>query len=182
MKTHKRYGLLLVVILVVAIGLITSCSVKTKLKSPNVPPKVSITSNNIEIPYVIGKNIWNGAIYDREDNLQFIMKDNTEETLKYIPIGQEIEIVFEGFYPDSVELVDQVIDNSRNEIFSNSSKDISINFDNGKGSFKLDNHYATLLSSNSKTFEKGILRGFRLTCKWGENECEYSFVIKTTES
>ena len=181
MKTHKRYGLLLVVILVVAIGLITSCSVKTKLKSPNVPPKVSITSNNIEIPYVIGKNIWNGAIYDREDNLQFIMKDNTEETLKYIPIGQEIEIVFEGFYPESVKLVDQVIDNSGNEIFTNSSKDISINFDNGKGSFKLDNHYATSLSSNSETFEKGVLRGFRLICKWGENECEYSFIIKTNE-
>lgn len=181
MKTHKQYGLLLVVILVVAIGLITSWSVETKLKSPNEPPKVSITSNNIDIPYVIGKNIWDKAIYDREDNLKVIMKDNKEETLKYIPIGQEIQIVFEGFNPDSVELVDQVIDNSGNEMFTNSSKDISIKFDNGKGSFKLDNHYATLLSSNSETFEKGVLRGFRLTCKWGENECEYSFIIKTNE-
>ena len=179
MKTNKQYRLLIGGILFAIIGLITSCSVDTKLKSSNEPPKVSIISNNIDIPYVIGKNIWNGAIYDREDNLQVIMKDNTEETLKYIPIGQGIEIVFEGVNPDSVELVDQVIDNSGNEMFTNSSKIISINFENGKCSFNLDDHYATLLSSNSETFEKGVLRGFRLTCKWGENECEYSFVIKT---
>lgn len=181
MKTHKQYKLLLVIILVVSIGLITSCSIETKLKSPNDPPKISITSNDIDIPYVIGKNIWNGGIYDRLDNFQAIMKDNTEETLNFIPIGEKINIVFEDFIPESIELVDEVIDNSGNVMFANSSKAISINLDNGKGSFNIDDHYATLLSSTSDTFENGVLRGFRLTCIWGDNECEYSFIIKTSK-
>lgn len=181
MKIHKQYRLLLVFILVLTVGLIISCSIETESKDPNEPPKILISSNNIDIPYIIGKNIWNGSIYDRIDNFQAIMKDTTEEKLMYIPIGQEIQIEFEDFIPESVELIDDIIDNSGNVMFINSGKAISINIDNGKGSFNLDEHYATLFSSNSNTFENGVLRGFRLTCKWGENECEYSFVIKTSE-
>ena len=34
--------------------------------------------------------------------------------------------------------------------------------------------------SKRKDYEDGnTLRGFRLICTWGENECEYVFVIRT---
>ena len=47
-------------------------------------------------------------------------------------------------------------------------------------SFKLERHWAALLSSSSEDYKNGnTLRGFRLLCTWGENQCEYAFVIRT---
>ena len=37
---------------------------------------------------------------------------------------------------------------------------------------------AAMLSSNSKDYEpENTIRGFKLICSWGDNECEYGFII-----
>ena len=57
---------------------------------------------------------------------------------------------------------------------------IPIEFKNGKGSFVLVSNPAALLSSASSDYEPGaIIRGFRLICEWGENECESVFIIRS---
>lgn len=181
MKKYKYYLLSLIMILLIILGLMISCSTKTNYKNSSEPPEISVKSNNIDIQYVVGKNIWNGSIYDRLDNFQAIMNDNSVEDLIYIPIGEEIEVDFKGYIPDTVEVVDEVVDNLGNVIFNNSTKSISMKLKDGKGSFIIEEHPAILLSSNSKAFDDGVLRGIRVTCKWDDNECEYAFIIKTNK-
>jgi hypothetical protein len=55
-----------------------------------------------------------------------------------------------------------------------------ITFSNRKGTFELDMHPAVFLSSNSEDYLPGkTMRGFKLTCSWGDNQCEYGFIIRT---
>jgi len=57
---------------------------------------------------------------------------------------------------------------------------IPFTFSNRKGAFMLEMNPAVFLSSNSEDYLPGkTMRGFRLTCSWGENQCEYGFITRT---
>ncbi|MFA7674416.1 MAG: hypothetical protein WCY62_11250, partial [Clostridia bacterium] len=60
------------------------------------------------------------------------------------------------------------------------TQDIELEFIGKKASFSLLENMATLVSSIPSDYEAGSqIRGFRMTCKWGDNECEYAFVVLT---
>lgn len=181
MENYKKLLGVVILGIIIVVGLVVYRSNVTKGSDPQETPKISITADGVELSHMVGKNIWNGSIYDRLDNLQFLMGELTEEGLTYVPLGAEIQIQIEGAMPNSVELVDEVIDVSGNVIYSNTSKEIPIKLHKGIGSFILEEHMATSLSSSTKTFEEGVIRGYRLTCKWSDNECEYGFIIKTEQ-
>lgn len=155
---------------------------KTVNKSaPNNPPEILITAGHKEIPYVIGLNEWNGAKYDREATFQTIMKKDSSIEIPYIPLDETIQIEFKGIVPDELQLRDYILKKDGTPKYTEKEvNEIPVKLVDGKMAFKLQEHMAAMLSSNTKDYEPGnTIRGFTLTCKWGDNECEYGFIIKT---
>jgi beta-lactamase regulating signal transducer with metallopeptidase domain len=160
--------------------IIQACSDDTNVNML-VPPRISITTAGTEIDYVVGLNQWNNAIYDREGTFQTIMRGKTKADLPYIKLNREFQIAFKGTAPDSAKLEDYILQPNGNARYSaREVQTIPIEFNDGKGSFVLAANPAAFLSSASSDYEPGAsIRGFRLTCNWGKNECEYAFIIRS---
>ncbi|MDR1184778.1 MAG: hypothetical protein LBK67_08280 [Coriobacteriales bacterium] len=156
--------------------------------NPSEPPKPKITAGDSELPYVIGLNKWNGSAYDKEDNFILIMRDNPATDMPYVASGETISIEFDGKMPDSVKLTDHILRSDGTHTFAVEKangthtfaveRTIDIDFSKGKGSFILDENRSASLGSSDDMFDASI-RGFRLVCSWGDNECEYAFIIRS---
>lgn len=133
------------------------------------PPEIRVTYAGKEITYSVGKNHWNNAVYDRMDVLQYVLTKSSGSGPVSVPEGETIEIEILGKMPLAYTLTEEVIDASGEIAPWDSRKDIPIKFKNGKGSF--------VLSESDAASGEEEQRGFRLTCKWGKNDCEYGFVI-----
>jgi len=143
------------------------------------PPEIQVTSDGREISYVVGLNKWNGSVYDREDTFQTIMKEKAD--IPYIKLKKEIQIEFKGTLPDSIKLQNFILNcDGKIKYTEKEVQTIPIEFSNKKGTFVLTQNIASMLSSNSADYEPGAsIRGFRLYCSWGENDCEYAFIISS---
>ncbi len=167
-----RKTILYILMLLLTIALIGCSS-----NSMKEPPEISINIGDKEIEYVTAKNKWNGNIYDREDTFVTILKEN-----KDIPIFENDSIVkvsFESNPPDKFSVSDIIIDEKGRQLYTDKEiKKITAKLNNGKCFFEIGEHFASGLSSYYEPSKKDI-RGFRMIASWGENECEYAFVIKT---
>ena len=143
------------------------------------PPDISISIDNKEIDYVSAKNKWDGTAYDREDTFVTIFKEQRD-----IPIfenGSIAEITFNSNPPAEFKIMDILIDENGKQIYTDKEIiNIPVELIDGKCSFEIEKHLASSLSSYYEPGKKDI-RGFRMIASWGENECEYAFVIKTYE-
>ena len=168
---------------IVLILIILSLFLFGKYNSVSEPPKIKVFSGNTEIPNIVAKNKWDGAVYDREDTFKTIMKNTTISDLPYIELSEEIQIEFEEKAPSSIELQDYILCKDGSIKYIIAEKNIptsTIKLKNKKAVFKLMANPAALLSSSTSDYEAGSsLRGFRFICKWGENECEYAFVLRS---
>lgn len=164
------YSLVFILILTAAL---MGCS----SNSMNEPPELEITINDKEVEYISALNKWDGNIYDREDTFITITKEQ-----KDIPVfenGSIVEIAFKGNPPDKFTVSDILIHENGRQIYTDKEiKNIPVVLYGDKYSFKIEEHFASLLSSYFEPNKKDI-RGFRMIASWGENECEYAFVIKT---
>ncbi len=145
----------------------------------NAPP-LTIECDSQNIPYNIGLNEWNGSKYDREDVLVSLSKDNNQ--IPYFELGKRIYISFEPEKaPDKIVLYDYILkEDGRPKYTDKETSEVTFEFINNEATFILNENLSAMLSSNSKDYEKGaVLRGFKLVCNWGKNECEYGFLIKT---
>lgn len=169
-------NLVLSSLFIVFIILLSGCN--TKMSEP---PQIEITTGDTSIEYVVGLNQWNGTMYDREGTFQSIMKNTSVTDLPYIHLNEEFHIQFKGTAPDTIKLLDYVLDSTGNAKYTDKEiQTIPFQLNNKKGSFVLGTHAASGLSSNSADYEPGAsIRGFRLTCTWGDNESEYAFVIRS---
>lgn len=148
-------------------------------KSPQEPPKLAITIGDKEVGYITSKNKWDGAIYDREDTFKAILKQGSGIEIPYIEIGRTAVIAFENYPPDKFTVSDILIDKNGNQMYSNREiVDIPVELKAGKCSFEIMKNWASGLSS-TYVENKTDLRGFRMIASWGQNECEYAFIIKT---
>lgn len=125
--------------------------------------------------------MWNRHVYDRESTFDTIMNENSNIEIPYIELGTKIKIEIKGRVPDRIELTDSVLrENGTVKYSYREDQIIPFTFSNRKGTYDLDIHPAVFLSSNSEDYLPGkTMRGFRLTCSWGENKCEYGFIIRT---
>jgi len=165
----------LIVLIIVLTFFIAGCS-STDTK----PPDISISNDNKEIEYVTAKNKWDGSVYDREDTFVTIFKEQRD-----IPIfenGSIAEITFKSNPPDEFKIMDILIDEEGRQIYTDKEIiNIPVELIDGKCSFEIEKHLASYLSSYYEP-EKKDIRGFRMIASWGENECEYAFVIKTYDT
>lgn len=168
----KKAIILFALILILA-AVFMGCS----SKSIQEPPELSINIRDKEIEYISAKNKWNGYVYDREDSfVTLLMKQ------KDIPIfehGSVVEIAFESNPPDKFTVADILVNENGHQIYTEKEiKYIPVELNDGKCSFIIEKHFASYLSSSYEP-DKIDIRGFRMIASWGENECEYAFVIKT---
>lgn len=156
----------------------TACSSPGRMEQP---PEITISAGDGQISYVTGLNQWNGAKYDREDTFHTIMKGTAPSDLPYIHFCEKVRIAFKGPVPDTVQLTDTILTREGDIRYtSRETNIIPIAFQEAKGSFTMQAHMSAWLSSNSEDYKPGAtIRGFRLTCTWGENECEYAFILRT---
>ncbi len=159
---------------VLLIGVMSGCSSSGNMQEP---PELSISVGDKQLDYVAAKNKWNGSIYDREDTFISIVKEQNE-----IPVfenGSIVEISFKSNPPDKFTVSDILIDENGRQIYTDKEiKNIPVELNNSKCSFEITPHFASALSSYYEPNKKEI-RGFRMIASWGENECEYAFIIKT---
>ncbi len=139
--------------------------------NPQEPPDLRVTVNSSEIMEAMGKNTWNNAKYDREDTFKVFASENEE--LLYVPMGERIVMEFPGKAPDAVKLQDYVMDRDGNVRLADGEVNaVDIQLLGNKVEFDL-----------TKNYEPGAsIRGFRLTCSWGKDECEYAFMLRTGAS
>ena len=172
-KNRMRIKIYLIAFMLIFALVLAGCS----LNSMQEPPEISIHIGDKEIEYVSAKNKWNGSVYDREDTFITILKEQ-----KDIPVfenGSVAEITFINNRPDEFIVMDMLINEDGNQIYTDKEiKNIPVESNDGKYSFEIDYHFASALSSFYEPGKTDI-RGFRMIASWGENECEYAFVIKT---
>lgn len=178
--------ILATIVVGIGIGLLTnpkhSAFDPTNLSANSIePPKIQISVCGAKINYVVRLNQWNGAAYDRVNTFQTIMKGKRKTDIPYIQLNKEFQIKFTGISPDSVRLQDYILGMNGNAKYTDKEiRTIPIEFKNMMGSFILTAHPAALYSSYSSDYEPGSsIRGFRLTCKYGANEFEYAFIIRS---
>lgn len=148
---------------------------------PAEPPEIKITSGETEIDYAVGKNMWNGAVYNRTGTFQMASYGKSLSDYPYIELGEEITIEFDGPVPEAYTLNDYILDSDGGVKYSNEvTRELPIEFTDSTGTFVLDFNPASALSSNSEDYGPGSsVRGFLLICAWGDNECEYGFIIRS---
>lgn len=170
MKATKR--ILLPALLLFAL-LLSACG------SSGGPPDIRVRAGEGELTWVMGLNRWDGSVIDRMDNYDLYMSRNKE--LTRLELGTEITVEFQGKAPDSVTLRDELLNSDGSRKYDERvSKVLELAVVDGGVSFSLEPHFAVFLSSSLEDYEPGaVIRGLKLTCSWGENECEYAFAIRT---
>jgi hypothetical protein len=177
--TVKR--LLLIYLVIISAFAYSGC-VSNK---PQEPPEIKITFDNQTINYVVGKNKWDGAVYDRENTFKTILKEDSKIVVPYIKLGKTLNIEFKQNPPEVIEIFDYLLNEKGENKYSDKTIiQIPAKLKGGKFSFEFNQHFATALSSNSDDYKDGrTLRGFKINCRWGNkesgNECEYGFIIRT---
>ncbi len=159
------------ILVVVCISLIPACG-----KGVNEPANIELTYSDGAIRYIVAKNRWNGSIYDREDTFKLFI-DGGYGIIDTMA-GGEIYICFPSTVPDKVKIEYYLLGD--NEMVSNPSsgpREIEIHF-------KLKRAYFVIPSksqSGDSDMSGGLgMVGFRITCSWGVNECEYAFITNVT--
>lgn len=177
----KKHSRVIIVAAVALVAVLSAGFAVSRSISPKEPPTITIQHDGTEINWIVGKNKWNGNIYDREDNFKLIMSNTTTGELPYIKNGENIMIQLDGHVPDSVTLSEYILRENGDVKYNMAGMPYDVHFGilNHTGTFTLTPNYTTSLSSYSGDYAPGnTIKGYRLVCTWGENECEYGFVIK----
>lgn len=169
----KRIAFLVLVMLIIAGGLIGCTSKGISMDAPTEPSQISISIDNQAVDYINSDAV--------ESPFLTIMSEDSNIEVPYIKLGEIVVIDFGDASPDTIEIYDNLIDKYGNNRYTyREIKEIPVELENGKCSFELKIHGASLLSSNSDDYQPGnTYRGFRIVCSWGESEREYSFVIRS---
>lgn len=166
----------IMIIIPLLIAILSACTNKS-----DEPPTIIVKSGSITLDTTVGKNKWNDAVYDREDTFIVLMKNKEILDLPYINLNEDIGIKFPSGTPDSFTLKDYILNSKGERKYSEEMAiEIPLQFSKKTAVFKLEENKAAFFSSDTSSYERGgIIRGFRLTCTWGANECEYAFILRT---
>ena len=167
--------------LIVSMFLIVSATVRTQSKPYKTAPapKIKVTVNGKIIDYVVGLKEWNGAEYYSEDTFKTILKEGSGFEIPYIEIGKTAVISFMSYPPSQLTISDVLIDKNGNQIYSDKEiMNIPAELKDGKCSFEIKKNMASALSS-TYVENKTDIRGFSVIASWGQNKCEYAFIIRT---
>ncbi|MBU3142532.1 hypothetical protein KPL50_03140 [Clostridium sp. CF012] len=150
----------------------------TSQKLSQEPPKLTITIGDKGLQYVTVKNKWDGAIYDRKNTFQSILKEDSSIETPYFEFGKIVVINFKNNPPDKFTISDILIDKNGSKRYFTPIINIPFELKDGKYSFEIKKNIEAELDSYFVP-NMTYFRGYRITASWGKNECEYAFIIKT---
>ena len=142
------------------------------------PPKLTITIGEEKLQYVTAKNRWNGELFDMQNAFKNILKEGSKIEPPYIEFGELAVITFENNPPDKFTISDILLDIKGAKKFFTPIISIPFELKDGKCSFEIVKNIETGLDSYWAP-NMTYFRGFKMTASWGENQCEYDFIIKT---
>lgn len=168
---------------------------------PAAPPVISISIDGLSIDYTVKATKWDGKsiIYNNDDAFKEIMGkeqfiptynlgsifndslnlklDKIEDTLN----TRAVNIDFGNCLPEAITVQDYMLDQNGHNRYSNMpQKEVAVAiYDNSRIEFGLSQPMEYFLSSDSRDYIKNWYRLFRITCKWGEKECVYVFMVNT---
>lgn len=130
------------------------------------PSEVTITSNGQAIGWVIEKNTWRGTEYDHDSI--FVNYEAAGLMPNIVTEGDEIKITMGAGIPDTVTLHEYALTSNGRSIYGEREliQELIFYFGMKSGTFTIP--------SNSDH----PVRGYLLTCTWGENTCEYAFIAQ----
>lgn len=171
----KRIGIAVGALIVLCAALLVFLP---RLRAPDTPPELSIQADGREIAWTVGKDKWNGVAYDREDTLQACAAQIRD--LPELAPRSAVTITFQGTPPDAVRLTEAVVQKSGVRKYDyRLDTELALECSENKASFTLKRNSAALLSSDTADYAPGALcQGYRLFCQWGDNSCEYGFLIR----
>lgn len=163
---------------VITAALFTACGAKV----PETPPSVQITANGAQVENTVNETCWDNTVYIIDGTAADWLEQYGDPV--YYPDGTTFEIVLpkKNTVPDSVRLTDSVIRDDGSLKYDESAAvcELVPEINENVISFTLEGHMASMLSSQLSDYESGaVLRCFELTCKWGDNECVYTFCIRS---
>ena len=178
----KKRSRIVIITAIALVAVLTTGFAVSRAGAPVEPPEITVKSGDAEIFWTVGKNKWDGNIYDRADNFQSQQERILNRAMPYVKNGEKISISFGNTKPDSVEL-SEIILNERGEPKWRTGEhpmeyNVSVAPLSGKCSFIVKQNFATAFSSFSGDYAPGnTIKGYKMVCRWGDNECEYAFVI-----
>ncbi|MCI9274282.1 MAG: hypothetical protein HFE39_10090 [Clostridiales bacterium] len=140
------------------------------------PPDIQVKCGTTVAPVHTGLNQWNGAVFDREDAVRALVQEGTP--FPYCKLGATVRVEFpEGQAPDQAVLNDALYrEDGTRKFDSRSDSTRTLEFTDGAAQWELTPHPSSAFSSEYIPCAV-VLRGFRLICSWGDNQCEYAFVL-----
>lgn len=146
------------------------------------PPEVIISCGDTVLEHTLSLNTWDGANYDRQDSVIAIMSNiENLDDIPYFPDDSEIVIQILGAEPSKIIILDLLIKENghlrydeRAAIIEEEYKPQTIT------TYTVSKHWATGLSSHTDDYKpKSALRGIKIVCDYGLNQCEYAFVYRS---
>lgn len=137
----------------------------------NGPAAITVTAEEgAALNWVVEKNTWNGSSYDREPT--FVCYDRAGLPPSQLPGGSTVTITLGGTIPDQVTLKEYALEPDGNSTYGGSRllEELNFYFNGKSGSFTLPQPGGA------------PIRGYLLTCSWGENTCEYGLVVQLLPS
>lgn len=144
-----------------------------------IAPRITVTGEGKVIDYEVVMTEWNRVVSKKDPLL--ILGSRSSNSFPWLNIGDVINITFPDGIPDSIYLEDCYV-NDHGELMLDSRlidkmPEDKIEVEGDKLSFRLMVNTASLLISDFNV--TSCHRGFRLTCKWGKNECQYGFILQS---
>ncbi|OPZ85509.1 MAG: hypothetical protein BWY74_03892 [Firmicutes bacterium ADurb.Bin419] len=157
--------------------------IKLHKEIPKDPPPINISIGGQNLDYIVQTTQWNGTENKNDNAYGEIMRRNYSiPTFTINDKGiKSVRVDFGDCIPDSIKVSDSMLDNNGNNRYTDKEiMDRAVKIiDNSRVEFQLEQHIAYYLSSNMEDYKKDWYRLFKITCVWGKNECEYSFLINT---
>lgn|GEM_PF-5183608 len=158
--------------------LLSGWFVNSRVVPPKTPPRLIVECNGIELPSIVVLNRWNNIYYACPSVFSSIMSETSVEELPYIEYGERIKVRVDGRVP---------IDISINKWFLKEDGSI-LHGPSGTGEYNSLymfanprtyslNPYSTRTTSEVTESEFGAIVGYSITCTWGNNTCEYGFIV-----
>jgi hypothetical protein len=144
-------------------------------------PEIYVTVGESDCSYALAKAgviAQDGVMYDAET--MFPQIAGMRAPVYTAALGSAVKISFRNQPADSATIQDYVLNRDGDIKYTVPVEPVPLDLKDGGGSFLLQPNPAACLSSDSADYLPGaVLRGFLITCRWGEDRYQYAFMLRT---
>ena len=162
-RPFPTFVLWLLVFMLSLLFLMVRCSGTLFVKKP---PSITVTAEGQQLNWVVEKSTWNGVSYGQQDAFY---RYGLEVSLpSQAAAGEAVSITMDGVLPDQASLREYALEPDGRSAYGAATllREYSFYFDGKTGSFP-----------QPEPAEHPV-RGYLLTCSWGENTCMYALVFQ----